>query len=355
MKVGVVTFHQALNYGAVLQAYALQRYVKKEFPEVSIDLVDYRCPYLSYLYSTKSKNTGNVVYRTLRKAHFLMKKRLFTSFIKKNISLSAPYTVDTVSEANAVYDRFIVGSDQVWNPNLTDSDINYLLAFADGGKRYSYAASIGLCEIPEKHRERYIGELSRFSHISVRESHAIDTLAAIGIGQGTPAVDHHVDPTLLIGMDEWCSVAAPTRKKQDFVLVFSVDYSKELIDEAVSFAKEKNIPVYYVGQRTSDPNVKYLPLVSVEDLLALLRDASYTFVNSFHGTVFSILFHKRFYTRMVHTDGRNSRIVSLLDKLSLSHKTHADSIDSETDWSAVDAVIEEERQKTKKYVAEIVK
>ena len=353
MKIGVITFHQALNYGALLQTYALQKFINDNFAGVETELIDYKCPYLSYLYSTKAHNSGNFVYRSLKKGHFLLKRRLFQSFIRNHIKISSPYTQDTIKNANKKYDKFIAGSDQIWNCNLTDSDMNYLLAFSDNNKRYSYAASIGLSVIPDEVTSTYTRELGMFNAISVRESHAIETISKLG--ETMPKIEQHVDPVLLLSVDQWNLLCAKKKqKKSKFILVFSVEYSNELIEEAVKFAKAKNMNVYYVGQRTRNPDVKYIPLISFEKLLALFRDASYIFVNSFHGTVLSVLYHKQFYARMVHTDGRNNRIISLLDKASLQSRTSITSIDEQIDWNQVDSILEAERLRSKKYIAGII-
>lgn len=353
MKIGVITFHQALNYGAILQAYALQSFINENYTNAAAELVDYRSPYLSRLYSVKSKNSKNPIYGSIRKAHFLLKKRFFQSFIKKNINISKPYTPYTIENANSTYDKFIVGSDQVWNCNLTDCDKNYLLAFSQPDKRYSYAASIGISEIPLNVINEYVKELSCFRKISVRENQAIDTLHNIGLT--SIQIQQHIDPVLLLPLDKWNRLCYQTKNiKSDYVLIFSVEYSNELIEEAVAFAKSKNMEVYYIGQRTKNADVKYFPLISIGNLLSLFRDAKYVFANSFHGTAFSIIFHKKFYVRMAHRDGRNSRIVNLLNQLSLSDKTCIETIDIESDWHHVDKVLDLERSRSKEYISGII-
>ncbi|TWH79377.1 polysaccharide pyruvyl transferase family protein [Sedimentibacter saalensis] len=354
MKIGVITFHQALNYGAILQAYAFQKFVDENFTDVEIELIDYRCPYFSQLYSVNNQKGNNFAKRILKKTHFMIKRKLFSSFIKKHIALSDTYTENTIKNANDRYNKFIVGSDQVWNPNLTNHDKNYLLTFTDVNKRYSYAASIGLAEIPQYVSNDYLCELGRFSKISVRENQAIKTIHKLGVT--SVSVEQHIDPTLLLTRSEWDMVCVQKKeiKKKDFVLIFTVDYSKELIDEVVCFARKKQLDVYYVGQRTKNPNVKYIPLISIEKLLALFSSAKYVFVNSFHGTIFSIIYHKQFYVRLAHTDGRNSRIINLLEKVSLTNKTSVEFIDTTIDWGYVEQVIDSERQRSMEYIAEII-
>lgn len=352
MKVGVITFHQALNYGAVLQTYALQNYIMDNFKSIDIDLIDYQCPYFNYIYGTKNKN-GRFIHRLVKKTHVVLKKRLFRNFVKKYIMLGETFTNETIKHANCKYDKFIVGSDQVWNCKLTNNDFNYLLAFSSPEKRYSYAASIGISKIPVEFEDVYFKELSLFNVISVREQQAADTLKKL-FGDTEKAIYNHIDPVMLLPVERWENLCAKIkRKNEDFVLVFSVAYSEELIETAIKYANSKGMKVYYVGQYTRNKNVKYIPLLSVEHVVSLFRDANCIFVNSFHGTVFSILFHKPFNVLMAHSDGRNDRIKGLLEQFSLSDRV-GENIEENIDWRNVDCILEKERMKSYNYLKEIL-
>lgn len=352
MKIGTVTFHQALNYGAILQTYALQRFIKANF-NTETDVVDYRCPHLSHLYSYKSKITANPIKSALRIANFAFKKQRFSSFISKYINLSKTvYTYEDIQNSANEYDAFIVGSDQVWNPLLTNGDMNYLLKFAPANKRYSYAASVGLKEIPREHAEKYSDLLNEFRAISTREK-SEQLLESIGV---TVKPQTNIDPTLLLTGDDWkeiCKTIKPQKEK--FVLVYTVGHSKETMDKAVQFAAENNLKVIYVGPHIKRPGIKYIPCPRVEYLISLFRDAEYTFVNSFHGTVFSILFQRKFFSYLQFKDGRNARITNLLEICGLSHRTDIKNIKEEIDWQNVETNLNLQRKNSLNFIGEIIK
>ena len=343
-KIGVLTFHQALNYGALLQTYALQQYVKQNVAGVEMEVVDYRCPELSRLYSVAHQRSGNPVKTVLKTVHFLLKRGAFQDFSKKYIPLSGKtYTPGNIGEAVAQYDKFIVGSDQVWNPDLTDGDWNYLLEFAPKEKRHSYAASVGRGSLPPETQERMCRLLEDFQGISLREETAGRMLEQMGL---TKPISVHIDPVLLLEHQDWEALAKNVPERKEFVLVFTVAKSPVTVDRAVAFAKEHGLEVLYIGQHIRDNRVKYLPFVSFEKLIALFRDAECVFTNSFHGTVLSVLFEKRFDADAQDTDGRASRITDLLHKLGLP----ASGLDGAVDWKRAREILTQQRQQSKAYL-----
>lgn len=353
MKLGIVTFHKALNYGAVLQTYALCSFLNRSFPEAETEVVDYRCPELSRFYSLRNQCSGNIIKSVAKCGHFLLKRKMFEDFSKRYIPISTTrYDEKTVVTSSRHYDKLIAGSDQIWNPELTDSDINYLLAFAPEEMRYSYAASVGRSDLPEAVLGQYICALNGYREISVREPSSAGLLQNIGVNV---PICSHMDPTLLLTRQEWELLCEKNpAKKEPYILVFTVNYSEKLIQEAVSFGKKRDLDIIYVGQHTANTDVKYMPLVSVERLLALFRDARYVFTNSFHGTAFSVIFQKSFYSRVEHRDGRDSRITDLLQQLELNSHLDMENIDCPEEWAQVEQVLARERLKSKDYLKWVV-
>lgn len=349
MKLGIITFHQALNYGAVLQAYALREYISRNFDQVQAEVLDYRCPALSEFYSIAGQKSGSAVKTFIKTGHFLVKRGCFRQFSRKHIPLSrTAYTPGTIANANRDYDLFLTGSDQVWNPDLTRQDENYLLAFSPPEKRYSYAASIGRSEFPEALRVEYRELLNSFAGISLREESAVRTLVELGVEQ---PVLVHPDPVLLLTQQDWSRLCASGGAGQkDYVLVFAVARSEALIRQAVEFARAKGLPVLYVGQHTGNRDVTYIPFLRIEKLLALFRDARYVFTNSFHGTAFSIIFHRKFHSSVQYADGRNSRIMDMLEKTGLSDRLLAENMEKEIPWEQVDSLVTAGRRKAHDYL-----
>lgn len=356
MKLGIITFHQALNYGAILQTYALQHFLTEHFPEAEVQVVDYRCPKLSGVYTLKGQPGLSPFKKVIKTGHFFLKKAQFNRFIRSYITVSPKtYRPETVAEANDAFDIFLAGSDQIWNPTLTDGDTNYLLEFAGEEKRYSYAASIGLAELPQDKKACYRGLLGTFQGLSVREKTAKSILEDLDPGWN---VSVHPDPVLLLEQVHWDKVCQKAKHHtKDYVFVFAVEYSEKLIRDAAEFAEKKGLDAIYIGphrEKVPAP-VRYLPIVSLPGLLSFFRDARYVMVNSFHGTVFSLVFHKDFYVSLNHRDGRNSRIENLLELTGLVHRTDLQAMDTREDWIRVDEVIAQQRCSAKEYLGWVLK
>ena len=155
MKVGILTYHDTTNYGAAFQAFALQ----KKIEELGCDceIIDYKCKAVTERYEIKSpfksSNIKQCIKRILTNKNNRNLKLKFETFYKRYQKRSdKTYYKNTISETNNIYDKFIVGSDQVWNLRLSGEDTTYMLDFVkDDSKKYSYAASFGYSKIPDKY------------------------------------------------------------------------------------------------------------------------------------------------------------------------------------------------------------
>ncbi len=351
MRIGIITFSQALNYGATLQMYALQKYIKELDADSTVEIIDYRSPYLSRFYSLSYQKHRNPIATIIKKAFFLYKKNKFDSFTKKYISFSkTTYTDKNINQIDDLYDVVIVGSDQVWNLNLSYYDYNYFLEFLNKTPKFSYAASIGTNNYSEDAVLRIKMDLSLFAGISVREKTGKEMIDSI-FESNVSRVD--IDPTLLLSSNDWLSFCQ-MKKRRKYLLVYTVVFSKEILTEALEFGRKNNLEVLYVGQHCSIKGVKYLVSPSITDLLSLFYNAEYVFVNSFHGTVFSIQFHKQFYSKLELKDGRNSRITNLLEVCQLEERTSLNNIEKEIDWNNVDLLINQNRDESTNYITRII-
>ena len=145
MKIGILTFHRALNYGAVLQCYALKKTLQK--CNVSVEVIDYRNKFIEKFYSPfyiekfNIRKIGYMFYSFYSKCK---RNIIFKQFRRDYLSLSnRTYNQNNISDADYEYNAIIVGSDQVWNFNLSDRDETYLLDFVNTARRFAYAASFG--------------------------------------------------------------------------------------------------------------------------------------------------------------------------------------------------------------------
>lgn len=309
MKTGIMTFFSANNYGAVLQAYALQKKLTSE--NIDCEFIDYRCEAIEKMhqprkYSVKNgllDNAKNIV-RNMR-----LKPRLkaFAPF-RETMPHSKPYTKDTIAQANDAYDAFITGSDQVFSFDLTGCDKAYFLDFvSDDKKKISYAASMG--KYHDEYRVFYKEQLSRFDLLSFREKATADKI------KSELDIDGRIipDPVFLLTGEEW-KKSLKTAKKADekYVFVYALYGSRTLLEAAQRLAREKKCKLYIVTKmnRLSVNADRILRAASPEEFIGLIANAEYVLSDSFHGTSFALLFRKQFYT--VLPPRSTARITDLL-------------------------------------------
>ena len=320
MKVGILTFHNAINYGAVLQTYALQQTILAL--GVECEIIDYRCSAVEKQYRRKKiKECANwkVYINDIISLHRLDKKKeAFLNFQHKNLMLSD--RAETISEK---YDAVIVGSDQVFNPKNTDGDSAYLLDFNGKAKKIAYAASIGnnafLNLWQEKYKVDYKTLLGMFHFISFREKEAADFVTQL-LGQTYQTV---LDPVLLAGNPLWEKFESFPSK--EYVFVYNLGNIPLLVNLVHNLHRKTGLRVCVVNKDIKGDILlhKYgnVSSISPEDFLRMLSGAKYVVTDSFHGTAFSILFHKNFYSVVnPRKDNTNSRIKCLLSELGLENR-----------------------------------
>lgn len=324
MKIALVTIHKANNYGALLQAYALQEVLKK-FGEVK--LVDYDNEYLSVtlrpirfvLTLHGLLGIGKDLCRFFPRSRLVNK---FNKFISERFELTPTYgQAELLRNKLPGYDYYVVGSDQVWNPTCVSQkgllDTVYFLEFApDGARKISFASSVGGHVYSDEEALAVKRYLTTFHAISVREKNTQDYLTHLGIEN----VEHVLDPTLLLDRSQWQPLISQQACSEPFLLVYSVPKSK-LVRPAVDyFAKKLGLKVIAVDQDlTANANVdEHLRDAGPEDLLSLFAAAEFVVTDSFHGVCFSINFERQFValTPGVHVN----RVESLLSLVGLSRQ-----------------------------------
>ena len=336
MKIGIITFNSAHNYGAVLQAWALQEYLKNEGHQVEI--INYRLPATDNLYKIfKPRNPFK--HGKLNKAvHVLQyikkmktepdrarKYREFERFINHTLNTTEPITkFGDLNKANFDYDIMIAGSDQIWNGGLTKG-VNpaYLLAFGkDNIKRVSYAASIGRDEIPEVEHTLFQRYLRNFDYISVREEKAKEAVSKLT----DKPVSVVLDPTLLLDREMYDRLKKDPKVNQDYIYVHNVHLKKidkrlNMMAEEVS--KRTGLPIIHNREDYNFTNeLKKFAGGSPEEFIGYIANAKYVIANSFHATVFSIIYHRDFIT-IPHFQNPE-RMRHLLDSLGIVSHLIAD-------------------------------
>ncbi|MDD6036545.1 MAG: polysaccharide pyruvyl transferase family protein [Lachnospiraceae bacterium] len=308
--IGVLTLHNATNYGAILQTYALQHVL--DDMGIENEVVSYECPKITKQHQIRMKWWNPLGYEIKKRT-----KNRFHFFFLNNIRHS-----EVVRELlpSAHYDTYLVGSDQVWNMNLTGNDMTYFLEnLPSGVPKYSYAASMGNYRFTDKTlQERCFACLDTFTGISVREQSLAGYLSDGMVHRQQRKIEVHPDPVLLLDRNEWEKLAKHTQKGK-YILLYMIGRNYELIQKAQILSKEMGIPVLWASDSLRHYRyVKNVRCSSPEEFVGLFEDSFYVVTNSFHGTAFSILFQKPFLTTAVHEGKRMERIADLMDALGLT-------------------------------------
>lgn len=338
-SVGIITFHKSRNYGAVLQAFALQQKMSELFENVEI--IDYQNSEIAKVVKfvdIKGKGIKALAAAVLRAVFRFNKNSAFNSYMKKYMRLSAQVDRNSIKNYCDKYDVLITGSDQVWNIELTGNDETYFLDFADDSKTLaSYAASFGDSE-PEI-SDSLKSMLKRFDIITLREKIMLEKVQT--------AIQKDIytccDPTLLIAADEWRGYASKRLSKKPYVFMFVIDEAPELSRYARKIAEEKGMKLV-----SNKNDLSFFRHPRPDEFLSWILNADYVITNSFHGTVFSLLFNKKFAAHMyTASDKPKKRIMELLSDVGLEHRNTRNTafdIDCQEDWKKVDSKISEIRK-----------
>lgn len=350
MKVGIITFHRAVNYGAALQAYALQRAIEKKGHEVEI--IDYRCPKIESDVSPMAGFAdGERFVSATKKCVFRIRKKMaFSGFFRKYVNLSAKAESQAdLSKLSEKYDVIYTGSDQVWNYGCSGSDTAYFLDFVkDNHKKNAYAASFGMDKLSDDDPFDYKTLLTDFNCISVREKSAVSIIENVS-GRQSEVV---LDPTLLLDKKEWKNVVAKRPIKEKYIFVYYIRKPKDLLKYANELSEKTGYKI--INAKSS---IEFFKKCSPSDFLSWIYYSEYFVTNSFHGTVFSLVFHKKFAIELNNGKDTNNRSKELLDLVGVDRDTDrldVEAIDSKIDYKTVDEVIRAEREKSLSFIEKTI-
>lgn len=324
-NVGIVTFYNHPNYGAVLQAYALKSVLEEYGSQVSF-IYDQRMPVEESTEAAPAIPTAETEQekRARRTRELLLKmarkpledqKRIFTEFSKRHFR-ETPLT--QTSDLNSQFDFFLAGSDQVWNYEISKMDPFWFLDFAHPSKRFSYAASFGMDVLPENRKGWYRQQLDRFSQISVRERSGQNIVEQL---TGMEAIVCP-DPVFLPPATLWEALKSPC---SEAIVVYMIEFDESLYRAAQKHAEEANLPLIYITNVNITPNNLKRTFCTPEEWVGYFHHAHAVYTNSFHGISFSCLFHKPVcYRGLQRLSKRNNRITDLLQTLGAEQKEHSD-------------------------------
>lgn len=346
MKIKTITCHHVYNYGASLQAYALMKHLKNEGHEVEIIdyLPDYKLgrykfiyvPYESKYHSIGQKHfLFRLLYSILHRRWWVFKawgrKKSFDSFKRKYLCCTKK-CYNSAEHLNAnppVADVYIAGSDQIWNTDMKNGlDKAY---YADFGKqetrRIAYAASFGIENIKVEYCDFIAKEVAKFNAISVREKVGLSILKQLGIKEGVQVTD----PVFLLNKKEWMQLGSYAKiytfKQKNYILIYDFVEDERIRNFALQIKEKTGFPIVSINDCSSKKYADYnINDAGPLEFIDLIDKASYIISNSFHGTAFSIIFNKEFYTFSLNTQQTSSRMTDLLDTLGLSERFNAKSI-----------------------------
>lgn len=330
MKIGILTFHRAINYGAVLQCYGLKETLKALGHDVEI--IDYRpecieryrriVPFYEIRHTPELINKIKIFLSSIFSAFLTINaNKRFDDFLNNHFSFSK--IVHTPCNLPQKYDVIIFGSDQIWSPQICFGfDSIYWGQFPHNTTRLiTYAASIGGHNKLKDEEWDILGSfLTSFEKISVREKQLqLDLKQKLGI-------DSHldVDPTILANSFIFDNIATcPKNIPQNYVLIFSVAHTENLTDIAKLVARQTNSEIitlkakrtFSFSKKDIEESIYIYP--TIEEFLGLFKYAKCVITVSFHGTVFSVLFRKNFYSLQNHMQDRAQHF---LDEIGLSYR-----------------------------------
>lgn len=358
MKVGILTFHCAHNYGAVLQCYALQEYLKSIGHEVYV--IDYRPHYLTSYYQKykkdhwKDNSSGgysvkSIIHELIRIPFRHARYIAFQNFIVSRLRLY-PYSENNNYQE---FDAVIIGSDQIWNPNITGNAFDPVY-FGKGFscKKIIYAASSKCKTLTSAESDFYSETLSNLDNISVREN----TLQQLLQPLTKKIIYQTLDPTLLAGDVLLEKFVASKFYKKKFVVIYEISPHAEIYNIAKRYAIDYKCEIVELGAQLYHYRLSERDQTASPDgWVDYIKNAEFVFTTSFHGVAFSILLKKKFFY-LKQNNTSDDRIESLLEQLKLKDRIIEKNIDisfeTAIDYDAVHLLLNQLRENSQHFLCD---
>ncbi len=327
MKIGILTYHRAENYGALLQAYALRTFLQQQGHEVSF--VDYWPKYhvehyriFSPVKFKKLGVKGKINYLFVSLLWFIPKykrKHRLEKFMCNRLQLDGSIKYLNDKDVTEPYDLVVYGSDQIWRrQSIHNKDYNpwyFGAANVVSKKKITYAASMGIIDTNEQDDEHIKEWLKNFDALSVRELDLKKYVEKLGYRAQLVC-----DPTFLLSKKEWSKLYQSVENGK-YILFYNLLNSSESLKFANALSRLTGLPVKEINMEFNLKHIfskRYFTCASVEQFLQLIEGAEYVVSNSFHGVAMSLIFEKQFWA--VGFGAKASRVVSLLNSVGLSER-----------------------------------
>lgn len=373
LKIGGLTWWR-YNYGSILQAYALQQKLN------SYENVDYE---IICQYGKKVASTSNLIdklqryglFVTLKKAVWkfgLKKLRKRNSkiqlFMDQNLRVSEmEFKENDMQEANRFYDGFVCGSDQVWNPQLTEMDSIYWLGFAEKGKlKFSYAPSVGVDAFSEEQEKQIRENLMSFRKVSTREETSTEL---INRAMGKKCCTTVLDPTLMVDRALWDKLSDKKIYDEPYIFVYMLRGTKSQRKLIEMFAKKVGLKIvtmpFLDTERIELYDFKFgdykLWDADPAEFIEAIRYAKYVITDSFHSSVFSCLYHRTFYVFPKIGKSQLNRLTGVQKMFEIPSRMITEGMTADDllqmpdiNWVKVDEILKEKRCESRKYLDEIL-
>ena len=365
-KVGILTTYFATNFGAMLQPFALKRYIEQMGYEVEMIRYEQK-PIWTYYNPWKPQILKSRDFRAIRKymsdlPGLLKRHKAFNKFLHKFVTSESGFC----SEIPKDKDFYFIGSDQIWNPLHTDGfDDVYFGKFDawEGAVKASYAASAENIDYTSAQVEYLRENLNNFDRISVRESVLEENLKKY---TGRKDICTVLDPTMLVDNELYkeicCQHPCPGQK---FIFFYGLRNCVDFRSKCLEYTKRINArmvimsempDIDYTNFAKQNKEVLYLPYAGIELFLGSVKYAEMVFTSSFHGSIFAILNHKQFFTLNLR-DSKMTRPLHLLKMLELNE--HLLSVEDEirlvdTDWDRVEHLLNVQRTLSRNFISEVL-
>lgn len=371
--IGICTPFQINNYGTKLQAYAVQNKIKElglDYEIINFNKKsDLRPNKLYYRYCNKSFIKSKLKKKKKADINIKIRNDAISSFDNSHYKLTKVINgYNNLVKYSKKYDALICGSDQIWLPSSINHPTATLEFGAKGVRRISFAPSFGLSEIPKNQTRRYRRFLNKFDYISVRETSGYEIIKSVTNKEAKVILD----PTLTVNRQVWDKLCSESRIniKEKYIFCYFLGASEEHRKSVYEIAKKNNLKIvtlpHFKEFNKADEELTDIRLYDVTpcDFISLIRNAEIVCTDSFHGTVFSILYHKNVYSfeRFNSNDKKstNSRIHSLMSLLEINNRIVSNSnnyyIDeNKIDYDRVDKNLNALREETNSFLEEAFK
>ncbi|WP_303753879.1 polysaccharide pyruvyl transferase family protein [Enterococcus sp. S86.2] len=341
--IGILTYHNTQNFGAALQCFAL--YSACSNAGKYVEIINYRNQYIE---QSKGKKNRSLIKDLVQKPLFCQRKKAFENFNSLMTFSYKCYDRKKILADPPKYDKYIVGSDQVWSYKINGGDTTYLLDFVESPNKFTFASSFGVSTLPKDLVREFKENLKGFQYISVRESTGVNLLREIDV-KGAVVVN---DPVFLLSKSEWIKALNlknnSTNKK---VFSYFLDHHTRQMFENNFNYKNKMMTKLSGGIKLKDfisPNVSVDFSRGPAEFLEELNSADIIYTDSFHATVFSIIMEKPFIVFLRGDEGKDSRIINVLKMFGLEKCIYKEGIDinyiPNLDYNVIRSSVDEARE-----------